>query len=187
MLFYLFSAERLQQLFDRLGYPFEPSMIPKNIDYYLRRTSHGSSLSAIINSWVQARGDRERSWRWFEAAVMSDLKDVQGGTTPEGIHLGAMAGAVDIVQRCYSGIVMREGVMWLNPRLPKDLKAVRSRIQYRGHWFTLNINHETLGVYFEGAWAPYARIGVDGKIYTFKRGERKEFRLKAAPGVSADR
>lgn len=182
MLFYLFSAERLQQLFDRLGYPFEPRMIPKNIEYYLRRTSHGSTLSAIINSWVQARGDRERSWRWFEAAVMSDLEDVQGGTTAEGIHLGAMAGAVDIIQRCYSGIAMREGVMWLNPRLPKGLKAIRSRIQYRGHWFTLNINHETLTVYFEGTWAPYARIGVDGKIYTFKRGERKEFSLKAAPG-----
>jgi trehalose/maltose hydrolase-like predicted phosphorylase len=182
MLFYLFSAERLQQLFDQLGYPFEPRMIPKNIEYYLRRTSHGSTLSAIINAWVQARSDRERSWRWFEAAVMSDLKDVQGGTTPEGIHLGAMAGTVDIIQRCYSGIVMREGVLWLNPRLPKGLKAVRSRIQYRGHWFTLNINHERLSVYFEGAWAPYARIGVDGRIYTFKRGERKEFSLKVAPG-----
>ncbi len=177
MLFYLFSAERLQQLFERLGYPFEPEMIPRNIDYYLRRTSHGSTLSAIINSWVQARGDRERSWRWFEAALMSDLKDVQGGTTAEGIHLGAMSGTVDLVQRCYSGIATREGVLWLHPALPKELKSVKSRIQYRGHWFTLNINHEKLVVSFEGAWAPYARIGVDGKIYTFKRGETKEFAL----------
>ncbi len=177
MLLYLFSAERLAQLFERLGYAFDPSWIPKNIEYYLRRTSHGSTLSALINSWVQARSDRKRSWRWFEAALMSDLKDVQGGTTAEGIHLGAMAGTVDIIQRCYSGLAMREGVLWLNPALPKELPSLRSRIQYRGHWFTLHMNHQKLTVSFEGAWSPYARIGVDGNIYTFKRGETKEFDL----------
>jgi trehalose/maltose hydrolase-like predicted phosphorylase len=178
MLFYLFSAERLAELFEYMGYEFRPEWIPRNIDYYLRRTSHGSTLSAIINSWVQARGDRSRSWRWFEAAVHSDLQDVQGGTTAEGIHLGAMAGTVDLVQRCYAGLVLREGVMWLNPCLPDDLTGIRSRIQYRGHWFALHINSEEATVSFEGAWAPYARIGFGEKVYTFKRGERKTFDLK---------
>ncbi len=108
---------------------------------------------------------------------MSDLKDVQGGTTPEGIHLGAMAGTVDIIQRCYGGLAMREGVLWLNPALPEELASLRSRIQYRGHWFTLHMDHQKLNVSFEGAWSPYARIGVDGNIYTFKRGETKDFDL----------
>ena len=62
MLFYLFSAEELQQLFERLGYPFDPQMIPKNIEYYLERTSNGSTLSEVVNSWVLARSDRARSW-----------------------------------------------------------------------------------------------------------------------------
>jgi trehalose/maltose hydrolase-like predicted phosphorylase len=177
MLCYLFSAERLAQLFEWMSYPFEPEMIPKNIEYYLRRTSNGSSLSAIINSWVQARSDRSRSWRWFEAAVGSDLNDVQGGTTAEGIHLGAMAGTVDLIQRCYSGLALREGVLWLNPCLPDDLESVRSRIQYRGHWFSIHITRDKLTVSFEGAWAPYARIGFRDKIYTFKKGETKDFQL----------
>jgi trehalose/maltose hydrolase-like predicted phosphorylase len=181
MLFYLFTTERLAQLFEWMGYPFKPSYIPKNIEYYLRRTSHGSTLSAIVNSWVQARSDRERSWRWFEAAVQADIKDVQGGTTPEGIHLGAMAGTVDLIQRCYSGIALREDVLWLNPRLPKELKSVRSRIQYRGHWFMVDANHERLRVSFEGAWKPYAQIGVDGEIHDFVLGETKEFDLTRRP------
>ncbi|MGD8698181.1 MAG: glycosyl hydrolase family 65 protein [Gemmatimonadales bacterium] len=181
MLFYLFTSERLLQLFEWMGYPFDPSWIPKNIDYYLRRTSHGSTLSAIVNAWVQARSDRERSWRWFEAAVQADLKDVQGGTTPEGIHLGAMAGTIDLIQRCYSGIAVRDDVLWLNPRLPRELKAVKSRIQYRGHWFKLHITSERLTVSFEGAWAPYARLGVDGEIVEFQRGETKEFDLTVRP------
>jgi trehalose/maltose hydrolase-like predicted phosphorylase len=180
----LFSAERLAQLFEHLDYPFEPEMIPRNIEYYLRRTSHGSTLSAIVNSWVQARGDRQRSWRWFEAAVRSDLADVQGGTTKEGIHMGAMAGTVDLIQRCYSGIVLREGVLWLNPQLPRDLQEIHSRIQYRGHWFRYQVNHERLTVTFEGAWEPYARIGFDGKVYTFKRGETKVFDLETRAEVA---
>ncbi|NIR46770.1 MAG: glycoside hydrolase family 65 protein [Gemmatimonadetes bacterium] len=179
MLFYLFSAERLEQLFEHLGYRFDPEMIPRNIDYYLNRTSHGSTLSALINSWVQTRSDRSRSWRWLQAALRSDLEDVQGGTTQEGIHLGAMAGTVDLVQRCYSGIALREGVMWLNPVLPSELKSIRSRILYRGHWFSIHITHDTLAVAFEGIWSPYARIAVHDRIYTFKRGERKEFALSA--------
>ena len=36
----LFSAEELKALLTRLGYPFAGALIPKTIDYYLRRTSH---------------------------------------------------------------------------------------------------------------------------------------------------
>ncbi|MGD8866896.1 MAG: glycosyl hydrolase family 65 protein [Gemmatimonadales bacterium] len=177
MLFYLFTAERLVQMFEWMGYSFDPEWIPKNIEYYLPRTSHGSTLSAIVNAWVQARSDRESSWRWFERAVRADLRDVQGGTTAEGIHLGAMAGTVDLIQRCYSGIAVRDDVLWLNPGLPEELKSVTSRIQYRGHWFKLHITSEQMTVLFEGVWEPYARLGVDGKIVEFKPGETREFDL----------
>jgi hypothetical protein len=77
------------------------------IDYYLRRTSHGSTLSRMVHSWVLARSDRARSWALFTEALQSDIADVQGGTTPEGIHLGAMAGTVDLVQRCFGGVEIR--------------------------------------------------------------------------------
>ena len=48
-------------------------------------------------------------------ALGSDIGDVQGGTTAEGIHLGAMAGTVDMVKRGYSGIESRGDVVWVNP------------------------------------------------------------------------
>ena len=50
------------ELFDRLGYPFEHDTIPTNIDYYLARTSHGSTLSKVVHAWVLVRSDRERAW-----------------------------------------------------------------------------------------------------------------------------
>ena len=104
MLFYLFSAEELGEIFERLGYPFKYETIPRNIEYYIARTSHGSTLSQVVHSWVLSRSDREGSWQLFNQALLSDINDIQGGTTPEGIHLGAMAGTVDMLQRGYAGI-----------------------------------------------------------------------------------
>ncbi len=99
MLFYLFSSTELRDLLGSMGYEFDPESIPRNIDYYMRRTSHGSTLSRVVHSWVLARSDRARSWELLTEALESDLLDIQGGTTAEGIHLGAMAGSVDLIQR----------------------------------------------------------------------------------------
>ena len=61
MLFYLFSADELGELFRRLGYAFEYETIPRNIVYYDRRSSHGSTLSRVVHAWVLARSERGRS------------------------------------------------------------------------------------------------------------------------------
>lgn len=146
MLFYLFSSEELHAIFERLGYPFEYETIPKNIAYYLERTSHGSTLSQVVHSWVLSRSDREGSWRLFTEALRADIDDVQGGTTPEGIHLGAMAGTVDLVQRGYTGIETRGDVLRLNPCLPRDLRRLKLRLRYRGQSLELEVTSRRLSV-----------------------------------------
>ena len=142
MLFYLFSADELGELFTRLGYPFPYETIPSNVEYYMGRTSHGSTLSRVVQSWVLARADRERSWELFAHALASDVADVQGGTTAEGIHLGAMAGAVDVLQRCYTGLEVRDEVLYLHPRLPQELRHLHLDIRYCGHSLALDITSE---------------------------------------------
>jgi len=144
MLFFLLSAEELRELFERLGYELSPEAITRNVDFYLTRTSHGSTLSSIVHSWVLARTDRERSWELFSRALESDVADVQGGTTPEGIHLGAMAGTVDLLQRGYSGLEARGDVLWFNPALPKELEMLEFEIHYRGHRLGVRITQEAL-------------------------------------------
>ncbi len=175
MLFYLFSCEELQELFDKLGYDFNPSMIPVNIDYYYKRTSHGSTLSQVIHAWVYSRSHRDRSYESFKTALMSDFRDTQGGTTHEGIHLGAMAGTVDIIQRCYSGLEIRDDVLWLNPGLPGDIRSASFHVRYRGHWIKLDIDHTTIRITFCRGRAEPVYIGVGGKKYLFKTDDKKEF------------
>ena len=177
MLFFLFSAEELKEIFDRLGYPFQFATIPRNVDYYSRRTSHGSTLSRVVHSWVLSRGDRPRSWQLFKEALESDIADVQGGTTPEGIHLGAMAGTVDLLQRAYTGIVTRGDVLWLNPCLPDELRCVTMVIRYRGHALDLTITHLSVKVHAHESNAAPIKLGLIDEVRTIDAGATREFEL----------
>ncbi|HUG76025.1 MAG TPA: glycosyl hydrolase family 65 protein, partial [Burkholderiales bacterium] len=177
MLFYLFSAEELEELFKRLGYPFPKDSIPKNIAYYSARTSHGSTLSRVVDSWVLARSDRARSWRVFLEALQSDVADIQGGTTAEGIHLGAMAGTVDLLQRGYTGLVARGDTLWLNPRLPEELACLRMTIRYRGLALDLELRQESLQVHARASNAEPIALGVVDAVHTLKAGETRRFAI----------
>ena len=177
MLFYLFSSEELGELFERLGYPFEYETIPRNIEYYAQRTSHGSTLSRIVHSWVQIRSDRSGSWRLFQESLESDIADIQGGTTPEGIHLGAMAGTVDLLQRGYTGIVTRSDVLWLNPCLPEELKKLAMSIRYRGHTLDLDIGLDRLRIHARASNASPIKIGIRDGVYALQAGDSREFPL----------
>jgi alpha,alpha-trehalase len=175
MLFYLLSAERLAELFERLGYPFERETIPRNVEYYSRRTSHGSTLSRIVHSWVLARSDRRRSWELFREALESDVADVQGGTTSEGIHLGAMAGTVDLVQRGYAGVEARGGVLWFDPSLPAEVACLQFSMRYRGHWgIEVRIADGQLRVSLPPSDADPVTIGHRGRTFKLAAGERYE-------------
>jgi alpha,alpha-trehalase len=178
MLFYLFSFKELSQTFQRLGYPFERDTIPRNISYYMKRTSHGSTLSRVVHSWVLARSDRRRSWELFQHALESDVSDIQGGTTSEGIHLGAMAGTVDLVQRGFTGLEIRDEVLWLDPTLPDELPHIHLDIYYREHWLSLDVNHETLTVRCERGWSRPATVGFRDEVHTIDQGQQKIFPLK---------
>jgi alpha,alpha-trehalase len=177
MLFYLLSAEELGELFRRLGYPFEYETIPRNIEYYLRRTSHGSTLSRVVHAWVLARSKRELSWHLFKEALESDVSDIQGGTTREGIHLGAMAGTVDLIQRCYTGIETRQHKLQLNPYLPNDLKEVRFDIVYRQHSINFVITSEQLRLSAQPCAAAPITISFREDTFELKPGDTLQFDL----------
>jgi alpha,alpha-trehalase len=178
MLFYLFSAEELGELFERLGYDFDRSLIPRNIEYYDTRTSHGSTLSRIVSAWVRARANRPGSWGPFVQALDSDVEDIQGGTTAEGIHLGAMAGTVDLVQRCFTGLETRGDTLWLNPRLPKELKDLQLRVCYRGHCLKVDMTPERMELNsLPSTAATPIKVRVRDQIHQIMPGENRVIEL----------
>ncbi len=181
MLFYLFSTEELERLFARLSYPFDPEMIPRNVEYYAARTSHGSTLSRVVDAWVMARRDRPRSWSLFTTALESDVADIQGGTTSEGIHLGAMAGTVDLIQRCYTGIEIRDHRLWLNPALPDELKRLRIRLRFRGQTLELDVSDDRVRLRAISPETEVIRLSVDSELISLSAGETHELKRGAGP------
>jgi beta-phosphoglucomutase family hydrolase len=177
MLFYLFSAEELVELFNRLGYTFDPGTIPRTIDYYLRRSSHGSTLSAIAHAWVLARSCRQRSWSLFAEALQSDISDVQGGTTREGIHLAAMAGTIDLLQRCFTGLELRGDELHFHPVLPNELRRLALRLRYRQHSLSVDITQDAVTLASDPSDADAISITVGDQHAVLHPGERTSLPL----------
>ncbi len=177
MLFYLFSAEELGDLFARLGYPLGYDMIPKNVAYYAARTSNGSTLCNVVFAWVLARSDRPSAMAFFAKALQSDVTDIQHGTAAEGVHLGAMAGSVDQVLRVSTGIEAKGGVLLLNPQLPPEMESFEMCIRYRGHSLELHLTRDALTIRGSGLDVPPISLSVEGRISEFASGANGVFQL----------
>ncbi len=170
MLFYLLSADELGALLERLGYELERETIPRTIDYYMARTSHGSTLSAVVHSWVLARADRNNAMAFFDRVLQSDIADIQGGTTAEGIHLAAMAGSIDLLQRCFSGLETRGDRLVLCPQWPEAMGVLKFAIFYRGHRLLLRISGRQATVSADESSQPPIEIECRGEVVELKSG-----------------
>lgn len=171
MLFYLLTADELDRMLKQLGYEWTPDLIPTTIDYYRKRTSHGSTLSAVVHSWLLARSDRPRSWALFEQALRSDVDDIQGGTTQEAIHLGAMTGTLDLVQRGYTGLAIEENVLRFEPTLPEEVAELSFVLHYRGHQLQVHVEHRCLRVTAAPSDLEPVQIGFEEQRETLRAGE----------------
>ncbi|MDD3846310.1 MAG: beta-phosphoglucomutase family hydrolase [Syntrophorhabdaceae bacterium] len=177
MLFYLFSADELRELFVHLGYSFKHETIPRNIEYYDSHSSHGSTLSRVVHAWVLARSDRARAMMYFAEALQSDVSDIQQGTTAEGVHLGAMAGTVDLIQRVLTGAEITGDVLRFSPQLPEKLERLDLSMRYRGHSLDLRLTRETFTV--RGREAPGVQpisLAVNDVQVEFPAGSTHVFR-----------
>jgi trehalose/maltose hydrolase-like predicted phosphorylase len=177
LLFFLFSPDEISRLFERLGYEWDADSARRNIDYYDERTSHGSTLSYIAHAGVLAQIDPEHSWERFLVALESDVGDVQGGTTKEGIHLGVMAGTIDLVQRAYTGAEIRDGVLFFAPTVTDKLNGLSFPMQVHGTPIRVTIRDGELTVVITGGFSRAIRVGIGDDVREVGAGQRCTFSL----------
>jgi trehalose/maltose hydrolase-like predicted phosphorylase len=178
MLFFLFKTEEIREIFGRLGYAYHADTVTRNVAYYDRRTSHGSTLSFVTHAGVLAAIDPESSWERFLVALASDADDIQGGTTKEGIHMGVMAGTLDLMQRCYAGTHVRDDVLYFDPQLPSRLGSLSFSAQFRETpiQVTLTADRLTLAASAEGVSRP-VRVAVRDDVRELCPGDQTVFEL----------
>ena len=184
MLFFLFSEGQLREVFERLDYPFVPDTIRKTIAYYDRRTSHGSTLSYVSHAGAFAGVNPEVAWERFRMALEGDISDIQGGTTQEGIHMGLMAGTLDLIQRGFLGTEVRGDVLTFSPRLTGRLDGLSFQMRFRGAAIQVSLDggRLTITALPEGIGGPVA-IGVGTEVRRLLPGQRCSFEVEL--GVSS--
>ena len=186
MLFYLFALPELRHTFDRLGYQLPERVVKDTIDYYGSRTTHGSTLSRVVHASVLARADRSASWRYFTEALAVDMADTQGGTTTEGIHLGAMAGTIDLLSRCYTGLETHNRKLILDPLLPDGLDRLRLTLTYKGQQLRVGVDHREITVSSTPGQAAPLQLEVAGQPVTLRPGGHIRRPLRHRAPSSAD-
>lgn len=177
MLLQLLTHEEVVALLGRLGYDVGSSDLARTIEHYLARTTHGSTLSRVAHGWALAQVDGERSWDLFLEALQSDIADTQGGTTREGVHLGVMAGTVDMIIRGYVGVRARGEVLWFDPHIPDRLEEAEFRLCHRGVWLDVLLSGGVLRVTSPGTQSRSARIGLRERLVELAPGESAELRV----------
>jgi trehalose/maltose hydrolase-like predicted phosphorylase/beta-phosphoglucomutase-like phosphatase (HAD superfamily) len=181
MLLFLLSRDELRALLHGLGYEVSPEQLARTVDYHLERTSHGSTLSGVVSAWVLARYRPEEAWRFLQHALESDIADVQGGTTAEGIHLGAMAGTVDIVLRCLTGMRALGPTLRFEPALPPQVKQLRFSVHYRGQRVDVDLAEDRIRLSVRPGGATPVNLLVHGQAVELAPGQERELLLERAP------
>ena len=131
-----------------------------------------------MHAHVLADFDPEASWEMYQTALNSDVGDVQGGTTGEGIHMGVMAGTLDLIQRGYMSSEIRDGVLHLDPKLRDKLEGLSFSMRFRETPIELSLegNELTVATQTDGL-ARSIKVGVNGAVQELKAGEKHAFEL----------
>jgi trehalose/maltose hydrolase-like predicted phosphorylase/phosphoglycolate phosphatase-like HAD superfamily hydrolase len=175
MLIYLLGPQELMQVLARLGYSVTADDLLRAVGYYLARSAHGSTLSRVVHTSVLAMLDQTTAWSEFREALDADLDDTQGGTTGRGIHLGAMAGTVDIVLRTFTGIRIDADALTFRPGPPGALRRAAFELRYRDQRIAVTIDEHGLRLAAQPSSVPPVRISVRGTSVMLGSGQTLDF------------
>ncbi len=176
MAFYNLGKEGLEDILRKLGKHLPEDFLERNFDYYIQRTSHGSTLSRLVHArlaWQMGR--REMAWDLYMDALRSDLLDIQGGTTGEGVHCGVMAGTIYDALVAFAGLRLDGEFPILNPALPAHWTGMAFSFDFRGVLIHIELKGRDLSVKAEADENEDIKIQICGKEVMLKGG--KPFRM----------
>ncbi len=162
-----------------LGYSTTTEDLVRAVDYYLARSSHGSTLSRVVHTSVLAMLDRSTAWSEFREALDADLDDTQQGTTGHGIHLGAMAGTVDIILRTFTGIRMEADALAFRPRPPGALRRATFDLRYRDQGVKVTVDQNSLHLATQPASVQPVHVNLDGVPALLGGGQSLQLPIRA--------
>ncbi|TFV56848.1 glycoside hydrolase family 65 protein [Mycobacterium sp. PS03-16] len=123
------------------SHAFTAEQKARNVDYYERRTTRDSSLSACTQAVMCAEvGHLDLAHDYAYEAAMIDLRDLHSNTR-DGLHMASLAGAWTALVAGFGGLRDDQGVLALNPHLPDGITCLRFRIRWRDFRLTVQVTH----------------------------------------------
>ena len=158
---------------------FTPEQKARNVDYYERRTTRDSSLSACTQAVMCAEvGHLELAHDYLYEAALIDLRDLHHNTR-DGLHMASLAGAWTALVAGFGGLRDDNGELALNPQLPDGISRLRFRLRWRNFRLTVDVDHDE---------ATYAlRDGPDDELTIRHAGEPLELNTTSPTTVAVQR
>jgi beta-phosphoglucomutase family hydrolase len=185
MPFYLLAPHEVRDILNQVGYAIENDLLAPNFEFYFKRTSHGSTLSRLVHSYLATLiGETELGWRMYQEALASDYRDIQEGTTKEGIHAGVMTGSILLTYKAYAGLNLEGEHVRVDPALPAVWRSLRFGFRFQGKAYHLMIRRKEMELLVERRGDEAVEVLVGERLLHAEPGGWKVLALKT--GVSRD-
>ncbi len=178
MIFYNLTSNEVYELLRQTGLSPAEGLLAKNFRYYMKYTSHGSTLSKMVHSNIAMQaGDERLSHDYFMEALKSDYHDVQGGTTKEGIHTGVMAGSVLLILNNYAGLLFKENTIYLDPHLPAGWRSISFNVRFGDQKYNITITSKKVKIINNTSGLHTSAVHLRNNTISFNKNKRVEIEL----------
>jgi trehalose/maltose hydrolase-like predicted phosphorylase len=158
---------------------FTPEEKARNVDYYERRTTRDSSLSACTQAVMCAEvGHLELAHDYLYEAAMIDLRDLHRNSR-DGLHMASLAGTWTALVAGFGGLRDDDGELALDPQLPDGMGRLRFRLRWQGFRLTVDVGHEEV-IYT-------LRDGPEGELCIRHAGEKLELNTESPTKAAVQR
>ncbi|MBP9479433.1 MAG: glycoside hydrolase family 65 protein [Sebaldella sp.] len=156
----------LVMLFYLLGDEFLKDTVEKNWYYYESKTIHDSSLSMAIHAIVALKfGNSKKAYKCFEKACLIDLGPNMN-SSDDGIHAASLGSIWLSVIKGFGGVKERNGVLYINPLLPKEWRELEFTIKFRNKDLSIIISNEKIKI--SSICDSFLELYVNEKKYSLK-------------------
>lgn len=171
MTFYNLNRQEVNRILERVGYQLPADYLMKNLNYYLARTSHGSTLSRVVHAMLaNMTGDKKLSWELYFDALTSDFNDIQGGTTAEGIHAGVMAGTLWVALASYAGLDLQGEIPHFSPNLPAHWRQISFSFHFRGNNYECEVENDNIRIFVDSKKEETLKISLKDHVIELEPG-----------------
>ncbi|MCX2744206.1 glycoside hydrolase family 65 protein [Mangrovivirga sp. M17] len=125
---------------------FSKDEIKRNFEFYEPMTVHESSLSPCVHSILASKlGMEEKAYEMYLRTARLDLDDYNNDTE-DGCHTTSMAGTWMAVVKGFGGMVIKEGMLHLDPFLPSKWEGYSFKINFRDIVLKVDVSKENVEI-----------------------------------------